>query len=173
MNVEGRTTMAEEQSLELALRRNRGRLIRDPWLADLSQACRAPVTPAALLDLTETERLKEAFVARLINDEMPLRSRLWKEAQEKDVYAALAGLAKLNSGVEIILFSSVDDLIGGCALDAARVLENATEVWKVVKNDFGLATRDVADGLCLERNYASQHGGYVFELSVWGRFVPV
>ncbi len=147
-------------------------MIRDRWLNDLALACGTPVTSADLIDLTETARLKNSFTAKLADKDSPCWKAQWTKNCESDAYRVLAALGTQGIGIKFVLFSSVDDLIGACVVDASAVLEHAADVWKVVKNDLNLATADLAAGVCLESNYSSEQGGYLLDLSAWGRFFP-
>jgi hypothetical protein len=166
--------MADPGKLQAALRRNRGRSIRDQWLNDLAKTCRTSLTSADLIDVSETARLKSAFVAKLLDKDCPPVTDQWTKDRESEAYAVVAEIGRQCVGIKVALFSSVDELIGACTVDASAVLIHAADVWKVVKDDVNLVTMDLADGLSLQQNYYSTDGvfvkGGVIDLSVWGRF---
>jgi len=169
--------MVDQEKLQAAIRRNRGRLIRDQWLHVLAQACGRSVTSDNLIDMTETARLKCALIAKLINNAHRPVAMQWTKDGESQAYAVLAAIGRQSVGIDVVLFSSVDDLIGACVVDASAVLEHAEDVLKVVKDDLNLVTMDLAHGLSLQRNHYSTDGGFVkggvVDLFVWGRFAAL
>jgi hypothetical protein len=166
--------MSEERrnEMESRLRQNRARRIVDGWSLDLGNACGIAVARSAFLSPEDSSVLKTCFIEKLTD---PGTEKTWWRQQEKPLLLKhLHYLSDAVGAMPIILFSSVDSLLGAVRLPADLILRNVVAVWSVVQEDLCIATEDLADGLCLEQNFHTPdgdfHKGGVFELSVWGRF---
>ncbi len=162
--------MGEHDKLEAALRRNRGRLIRDRWLKELSEACGVRLTERDLLDAAQTARVRSEFFSRVRQAE-PLRHWNGDQLEAMDFVAALGNR---NEGLRVALLSPVDELVGACLVDVAAVLSRAAQVHAAIHDDLNLASLDLADGMSLQWNVYTGEGVYTQQGALdffgWGRF---
>ena len=159
-----------QERLAAAIRRNRARRIRQPWLNRFRAETGIRVSDGTLLPLPETVALKRRFyeLVRAGGD-----AHLFWSRQETDaLFDKLRRLAGQNLP-SIVLFSSVDEDIGALELPAEAVLLRAERVWESVEIDLAMASRDCSDGLCLGESMYDADGNFVaggvYELVCWGR----
>jgi hypothetical protein len=161
------------RDLEIGLRKNLGKRLARDWLASLSEACGTVIADTSFLSLEKTEKLKTAFFARVKTESKDV-SLCWRREDEDTPASHLRDLCADVRGLPVILFSSVDHLVGAARVPADLILRNAMSVWKVVEEDLSLTTEDLQHGLCLEANFYTPSGEYVrtgvYELTAWGAF---
>mgnify|MGYP001558592653 CR=1 FL=1 len=160
------------RKLELALRKNKGRLLRPKWTRALKEASGFMATPQDFLSLEETETMKAAFLNASRSQGVLRRYR--NKGELSAITASIRRLSHDAGSIPVLLFSRVDDVLGAVCLPAAPVLNHPTSVWKVVGEDLCIATTDMGTGLRVETNFYHEDGAYVktgfYELSAWGRF---
>lgn len=103
--------------------------------------------------------------------------RHWPRSSFQDLADALKDLCIEIRLTPVVLFSSVDDVIGAVQLPANMALLNFPAVWEVVEQDFRLTTPDLQNGLCVEVNFYDTNGDYIkegiYELVAWGMFANI
>lgn len=154
--------------LEYGLRKNRGRLLRDEWLARISQACGEEIDPSSLLSLEETEHLKERFFG--LQQSIILKRFFWPEDRGKQVEEVVRQLGD-DISVDCVLFHSLDHYIGALKINSQLVTKHSFAIWRVTEDDLMIATPSIDDGLRLELNIYGRQDNE-FELSTWGIFIP-
>lgn len=160
-------------SLELALRKERGKRIFHEWTNSLAEACGTKVSSANFLSIEHTDELKREFFRRLKAKQGVSRHN-WPKHSLPELSAQLTDLCIDLRLTPVVLFSDVDEYLGAVELPATSVLLNIARVWKVVHDDFRVATPDITSGLCLEANFYDLRGKYleagVLEVVSWGVF---
>lgn len=158
--------------LDLALRRNRGVAIKREWAESLQAACGCKFNDDDFLSLPETELLKRAFFAKIKSGVATARE--WRAAVLPEIIGLLVSAAPRIGPLPIVLFSSVDEYLGGLRASADMILLHAASVWRVVSEDLTITTEDLENGLCVGTNYYDMRGEYVatgvIEVRAWGRF---
>lgn len=166
---------SKRKALDLDHRRSRGAEMRAEWIATLEEACSATVAPQSFLSLEQTQELKSKFFDKVKN-RTAYFYRYWSPQQLSEVEMLLRVLSFDVDGMQVVLFSEVDQYTGAVVLPASGVLANARKVWEVVKGDLALTTSDLQHGLCLEHNFYNESGHYskegFYELTAWGALVP-
>jgi hypothetical protein len=161
------------RDLKRSLRKNYGRRSLAEWSRLLSLACCVDSTTTSFLSIEETEELKKAFY-RVVRDQVKTSRSFWQDSHRDGLAAHLLADSIIAQDIEIIMFSHMDQFVGAVRVPAVSVLRNAMAVWQVVGEDLSLATHDLQNGLCLERNFYTAEGAYVssgiYELSEWGIF---
>jgi hypothetical protein len=164
----------KDNHLESALKSNRAKQILGQWKAALSSACAIQLSNDDFLGPEETAILKAQFFSKVRHEGGDTVNLNWPKGRLREVLDYLEDICIEVGESPVVLFSSVDHLIGAVRVPADRVLGNAMSVWEVVKNDLCLATEDLAGGLCVEQNYYDLQGEYVaegvYELTGWGDF---
>lgn len=127
------------------------------------------------MSVENTEELKNRFAERLMRSNRITATRNWSK---RDLDAMLGYFHDVCIDVRtmpVVLFSSIDDLVGAIRVPADSILRNPMAVWKVVEGDLSLATEDLQHGLCLEETFYTISGEYIpegiFEIAAWGVFV--
>jgi hypothetical protein len=165
--------MNRHELLQRAIRRNKGRLIQSDWLLSLSAATGLELCANNLIDVDVTVAIRDRFFAKL-RDDRTLARRFWPREALDELTSYLAAGADRLKEEPVVLFSSVDHLIGSLELPANAVLRHAEAVWKAVQNDLTMTTRNLEHGMCLEESMYSSSGEYVergpYELATWGAF---
>jgi hypothetical protein len=161
------------ERLKLALAANRGRAILDQWSRSLGVACGRSIRHEDFVSIDRTRQLKEQFADRLKQQDSSHRL-FWNKDDVMSLHRHLSEVSSAVCGMEIVLFSSVDQFIGAVRMSAKQVLQNAASVWAVVGEDLSLASESMDDGMCLEESFYRSDGEYVhdglYELTTWGRF---
>jgi hypothetical protein len=169
------TARSGRKCLETLLRENKASLIRERWLADLSQATELQTSALSLVDVETTVTLRKTFFQRIKSGSIDLH-RYWPKENLADVLSFLSPLAREIGSEQVTLFSNVDQYLGAVQLPAGPVLRDISRVWKAVGQDLSMTTGSGDDGICLEENYYDSDGNYIregiYELSAWGLFVP-
>jgi hypothetical protein len=160
------------QGLRRALQRNRASAVRTGWVRKFQALTGVDEVANALLSAEMTAALKQQFVRRLKSADGAYRE--WPVRAREDVIAHLRSLGRLVGPVEVILFSNVDELIGGARVTADLVLGDPFTIWDFVGNDLSMVTEDLSSGLCVEMNDYTRSGEYekdgVFSVLAWGVF---
>lgn len=162
------------EAMERAMRRSRGRAIIADWSSALSKACGLDIRALSFLDPDITAEVNREFISVLRQNQTTTTRLFWPKHAKNDVVAHLLNTSQRVTGMQVVLFSSVDEFIGGVELPAELVLRNAEAVWKVVDADLSVVTRDFAHGMCLEESQYASDGEYIrdgiYEMTAWGRF---
>jgi hypothetical protein len=175
VNLEGWCNLSRAERLDTLIRQNRGTQILPLWIATLEHACGVAPKNDDFVGLTETLNLRKRFFERVKSgvegSHFYLRVGSFDELKQR-----LKSLGHRLGPRPLILFSSVDRLIGAVRIPAISALENAEAVWEVVGEDLSLTSADLVDGLCVEKNYYGGNGRYVkegiFEITAWGKLAP-
>ncbi|QVL30345.1 hypothetical protein KIH39_15960 [Telmatocola sphagniphila] len=161
------------KNIELRIRRQRGRLLKADWLKSLNKACGFEFSEKLFLTLEHTEELKIAFFKKVKNENAQ-SSNHWSKSEIAKILSGLFGLSKTLMSTEVILFSSIDQFVGGIRVPAGLILRNLLPVWQLVNEDFAMTTEDVEHGICLEENPYTETGEYVnygqYQITSWGFF---
>jgi hypothetical protein len=156
--------------LEIAIRRNRARQIAPAWYRDLGDACKMQIVGEMFISTDDTINLKKNFFEKVRSHQGS--SQLWHPSDSTELFDQLAKLAGRVGSLPVVLFSSVDELLGAVRLPADTILANAQGVIAVVSEDLCIATDDLSSGLSLEFNYYNSSGHYypdrIHELTSWG-----
>lgn len=155
------------------LRKQAGAKAIGPWLDRLSWALGRECSTQHMLSLDETDTMRAVFYERL-RDKSITTSGNWPLEQGNALFGCLAAAGDAWKGIDLILFSCVDDTVGAVRAPGDLVLKNARAVWDVVGEDFRVASVEMANGLCLGVEYYTVTGRYVasgvYELAGWGAF---
>ena len=167
--------MEEEQKVRLAemlKEHHRSRTLKE-WIAKLKQACDYVPSEDDFLELEHTRRLKALFYNK--SGSLP-HDLCWTRSPNtlQKLGDLITDICISVGQLPVILFSSVDDVIGATRLPASRVLAHFEEVWKVTEEDLSLATPNLQHGFRLEINFYCEDSEYVkegvCELTTWGAF---
>jgi hypothetical protein len=165
--------MPSKPQLDFVVRRNRGKLILHQWAKQLSIALGQEVLSEQFLSLVRTDRLKVEFVNRL-KERHGVERQNWPIDSLPQLANKLRDLCSHVRLTPVVLFSAVDSYVGAVQMSASPALLNFPAIWKVVEDDFRIATPDLQSGLCVERNYYDIGGTYVkngaLETATWGVF---
>ena len=141
----------------------------------VSAACDYQITIESFLSLEHTDAAKKQFVDKLTSA-LSIH-KVYSKAAISEITQMLTDACIDMRNHPVLLFSSVDDFIGAPQLPAATVLLNFERLWKVVEQDFRVATPDINSGLCVEDDFYDSFGNYVkegvYRVSVWGEFAKV
>lgn len=136
-----------------------------PWLVRLSAVLGTEVPRAALLDLAETEQLKERFF-NIIATDKGLQRHVWTSQFRSDALRAVQQLRHVLPDTAVVLFSAADRYIGAPLVPCHAVLRNAEAVWKLIDYyDVCATPRSLEFGFCLEKNHIGRDCEY--ELASW------
>jgi hypothetical protein len=164
--------MNRDPELDLALRRNRGRRLVSEWLARFRTAAEYEPAIGDFLGLEDTMRLKQRFVEIL-------RSRISVKRCSVPAFSHETMFGQLKSWnpggpPRVVLFSSLDQYIGGLQLPPDVVFARAKDIWGVVGEDLSMCSEDLSHGFCLELNYYDEADRYVadgvYQMIGWGVF---
>ncbi|MCP9496761.1 MAG: hypothetical protein MSG64_20180 [Pyrinomonadaceae bacterium MAG19_C2-C3] len=166
---------SKRKALDIARKRSQGAEMLAGWIAALEEACGGAVVPENFLSLEDTQELKSKFFDKVKN-KTAYFYRYWSPQELGEVEMLLRVLSFDVDGMQVVLFSEVDQYTGAVILPASRVLANARKVWGVAKGDLALTTSDLQHGLCLEHNFYNESGDYskegFYEITAWGALVP-
>lgn len=159
---------------ESAKRDLKAREIRAGWSSALESVCKTQIA-RRFINIAQTAELREKFFAHVKRRDSAVRRLFVHKSNIELTVEKLSMLNVIVPDVEIVLFSSVDALLGGVRLPARVVMSNISKIWDVVKQEFCIATLDVGSGLCIEDSVYDENDLYVpngiYEITAWGVFI--
>ncbi|HEV7492927.1 hypothetical protein [Baekduia sp.] len=161
--------MSDALPSELArrLRVNRYRQAADVCLGVL-RGLGVDESQTRVLDITDTDEIWPVYLERL-RAGGEARER-WSAARADEVGHRVDELRSVAGSVTMVWLALVDSEPIGVEVQAQVLLDAAMSYLVSRAGDLMLATGDVADGVCVERNHLAT--GDEFEIVTWGRFAP-
>jgi len=156
-----------EEQLRKAIRRNRAMRIRDEWVDRLARALKTQSTMINLLTPEDTAILKRKFYEKAVAAGRRSKS-IWPGQDRQAVLQHVSDMQKRIPDHPVILFSSVDPLIGAAVVALHCILRSVAEAWGVTEEDLCVGSDAMRDGLLLEYNLYGRASEY--ELVCWGEF---
>jgi len=165
-----------KRALDEAVRRNRARRLAPQWLADLSSHLGCGVGPDDLLSIDQTRRLRERFFGRVSDIAVEGTGRacaegarlIWSGRLCPCAMSALELLARTVGEQTVVMFNSVDEVIGAVRVPVGRALAAAETLTDFAEMDLCLTTMSVECGLCFEQDRFGKLPRC--ELTVWGEW---
>jgi hypothetical protein len=159
--------------LRQGLRRNQGRLLVPRLLAEVSDALGRPEGTIRLLDLKETDALRDEISATkraIEGGSFRAFHRRWSENQVDDLRLLLASVAQRVPSEPVYLFRLLSEFCGAVESNVSEVLFHWESLVGRNQEQLLVAPLGAEKGLRLEL-WAEGPGSeqdYIFDLLVWG-----
>jgi hypothetical protein len=160
---------SRRQRIQLLSRLNRGKLALPSFLASLSEALRHPVEESALLPLSDTDALIDAFrtgYQNAIADSAISYRRFFARAEKRRVFRLADCLANELSNESVFFLTKKSEECGAIEIKASTLLRRAHAVISFDGDSIIALSKDRQQGLLIDHN--TDDSDQQYEIAVWG-----
>lgn len=157
------------QRIAALSRMNRGSALQPTFLAELSAALSTPVTPTQLLDLAQTDSVRNLLsqgYRTVLENRQPSFRKFFSRDQVSHLLYLIDCLAVRLGSEKVLLHLKSSDLCGAIFSEAQIVLSRPREVINLDGDSLNILSLDKQQGIILDFNPDEFEEHY--ELSIWG-----
>ena len=148
---------------------NRGRALQPAFLAELSVALSSPITPKQLLDLAQTDSVRNLLsegYRTVLENRQPSFRKFFSRDQESHLLYLIDCLAVRLGSEKVILHVKNSDICGAILSEAEIVLSHPREIIDLDGDSLSILSVDKQQGIILDFNPDESEERY--ELAIWG-----